>query len=67
VVDYYDLPITEQQAVQRRRLGLDVVVRNGDREWANRPKGKPSHVASVHGAIASGIQVAREVVASLRN
>ena len=30
-------------------------------------KGKPGHVASVHGAIASGIQVAREVVASLRN
>src|SRR5262245_24209144 len=30
-------------------------------------KDKPGHVASVHGAIASGIQVAREVVASLRN
>jgi monoamine oxidase len=30
-------------------------------------KGKPGHVASVHGAIASGIQVAREVVALLRN
>jgi hypothetical protein len=36
VVDYYDPPITEQQAIQRRRLGLDVVVRNGAREWANR-------------------------------
>jgi monoamine oxidase len=30
-------------------------------------QGKPGHVASVHGAVASGIQAAREVVASLRN
>jgi monoamine oxidase len=30
-------------------------------------KDRPGHVASVHGAIASAIQVARDVVASLRN
>ena len=30
-------------------------------------KGKPGNVASVHGAIESGIQAARDVIASLRN
>lgn len=30
-------------------------------------KGTPGQVASVHGAIASGVHVAREVMASLRN
>jgi monoamine oxidase len=30
-------------------------------------KGKPGYVASVHGAIESGIQTARDVIASLRN
>jgi monoamine oxidase len=29
--------------------------------------GRPSNVASVHGAIESGIQAARDVIASLRN
>ena len=29
-------------------------------------KGKPGNVASVHGAIESGIQAARDVIASLR-
>jgi hypothetical protein len=30
-------------------------------------KGKPGNVASVHGAIESGIQAARDVITSLRN
>jgi uncharacterized protein with NAD-binding domain and iron-sulfur cluster len=29
-------------------------------------KGKPGYVASVHGAIESGIQAARDVIASLK-